>query len=100
VHVVLTFPVTGGEPKIGHRFASEHDFPGLATAPDGRSVALVAPAPDGFFQIFRLPIGSGVLQQLTTDRSHKSQPAFSPDGQRLAYTVWSYQAHFWQLELR
>jgi Tol biopolymer transport system component len=99
-HVVLKLPAGGGQPAIVHRFASEHDFPGLASAPDGRSVAMIAPATDGFYQVFRLPLDGGVPQQVTTDRSNKSQPAFSPDGRRLAYTVWSYDAHFFSVDLR
>ena len=31
---------------------SEHDAPGLAVSPDGRDVAFIASAPDGFFQVF------------------------------------------------
>jgi Tol biopolymer transport system component len=34
---------------------------------------------------------------VTTDPSNKSQPAWSPDGQRLAFTVWNYDAQFWRL---
>ena len=38
---------------------SEHDSPGLAVSPDGRDIAFIAPAPDGFFQVFRMPVAGG-----------------------------------------
>ena len=34
--------------------------------------------------------------QVTTDRSNKTQPTWSPDGRRLAFTVWNYDAQFWR----
>lgn len=96
-HVIFTVPRDGGDARVVHRFATEHDAPGLAISPDGRDVAFIAPAADGFFQIFRRPLGAGSPRQITTDRSHKTQPAWSPDGRMIAFTVWSYEAQFWQM---
>ena len=128
-HAIFTVPVAGGRATIVHRFDSEHDFSGLGVSANGRFAAFAAPAPDGFFQIFRKAIGQptpavhpngqsppvggpavhpngqsppvgGPAVQLTTDRSHKTQPSFSPDGGRVAFTVWSYDAAFWSFQGR
>jgi hypothetical protein len=53
--------------------------------------------PDGFYQVFAMPAAGGPATPLTFDRTHKTQPAWSPDGKRLALTIWSYEAHFWIL---
>jgi Tol biopolymer transport system component len=98
--VIFTVDRDGGAARVIHRFASEHDQPGLGVSPDGREVAFIAPASDGFFQIFRMPLVGGPLVQVTRDASNKTQPAWSPEGGRIAFTVWSYDAQFWRIDLR
>ena len=101
-HAILTLPVSGGAPTIVHRYPTEHDFPGLGVSSNGRFVAFAAPAPDGYYQIFMKSLVDGDLPavQLTTDLSNKTQPAFSPDGGRIAFTIWSYDATFYSFRDR
>jgi Tol biopolymer transport system component len=100
-HAIFTLPSRGGKPTIVHRYATEHDFSGLGVSADGKWVAFAAPANDGFYQIFKKEIGGNAPTiQLTTDPSNKTQPAFSPDGARVAFTVWSYDAMFYSFNAR
>lgn len=100
-HVIFTVAASGGQAAIVHRVNTEHDFSGLGVSADGRWVAFAAPASDGFHQIFKKAIATDAPPiQVTTDPSNKTQPAFSPYGSRIAFTVWSYDAAFWSFNSR
>jgi Tol biopolymer transport system component len=96
-HAIFTLTRATGEARVIRRFATEHDNPGLGVSPDGQHAAFVAPAADGYFQIFRMPVKGGEAIQITRDGSNKTQPAWSPDGKTIAFTVWSYEAQFWTI---
>ncbi len=88
----------GGRPRLVHRFTSEQRYSGIGVARDARWVAFIAPAADGHFQVFRVPLSGGTATQVTFDPSDKTQPAVSPDGRRIAFTVVSYRTLFWMIE--
>ena len=96
-HAIVVLARNGADLRVVRQFASEHDAPGLGVSPNGREVAFIAPAADGFFQVFRMPLDGGEPRQVTTDPSNKTQPAWSPDGRRIAFTVWNYDAQLWTI---
>jgi len=88
----------GGPARLIQRYTSEQQFSGLGVSPDFRWVAFVAPASDGHFQVFRVPVSGGTPTQVTFDPTDKTQPAVSRDGTRIAFTVFTYRMQFWVLE--
>jgi Tol biopolymer transport system component len=88
----------GGAARVVHRFTSDQRYSAIGIAPAARWVAFIAPASDGHFQVFRVPLAGGTPVQITTDPTDKTQPSVSHDGRSVAFTVFSYQMHFWMMD--
>jgi Tol biopolymer transport system component len=88
----------GGRPRLVHQFDCEERTSAISVSPDGEWIAFVGPAPSGYQQVFRVPAKGGSAQQITSDPSNKTHPAYSPDGADIAFTVWQYEAQFWMLQ--
>ncbi len=95
---IYVVPRTGGHPASIINFKSEQHVAGFGVSPDGAWIAYVAPASEGYLQLFRIRMAAKnpeQAEQLTFDPSNKTQPSYSPDGARIALTVWNYDAEFW-----
>jgi Tol biopolymer transport system component len=92
---LLVVPAAGGAIRTVHTWKTEHKFAGLGASPDGRYLAFIGPGADGHFQLFRIPAAGGTPEQLTWDPTNKTQPSYSPDGKRIALTVFEYSVQFW-----
>jgi Tol biopolymer transport system component len=88
----------GGTPRLLHPYTSPQRNDGLGASPDGRWLVFVAPDSTGRLQLFRVGAAAGSRpEQLTFDATDKTQPAVSPDGRRIAFTTWRYEARFWTI---
>jgi Tol biopolymer transport system component len=95
-HALYQVARTGGTPRLIHRWTSPQRVDGFGASADGTWLVIVAPDSAGVLQLFRIEVsGTETSVQLTSDPAQKTQPAVSPDGNRIAYTEWSYQARFY-----
>ncbi len=101
VHTLYRVPRGGGRPSLVHRYTSTQRFDGFGVSSDGGW--LVFPQPDslGQLQLFKVSTAAGsAVEQLTSDPTEKTQPSVSPDGTRIAFTVWRYQARLFLISPR
>ncbi|MCZ6825773.1 MAG: hypothetical protein O7E50_08825 [Gemmatimonadetes bacterium] len=94
---IYVVALDGGSPRKIHEYRSDQLFSGISVSPDFQWVAYIAPAPDGHLQVFRVPMSGGEPQQVTSDPTDKAHPAYSPNGEWIAFTIFSYKSIFWVL---
>lgn len=96
LHTLYRVPRAGGIPRPFHSYRSAQTVDGFGLSPDGSWAVTAQPDVNGRLQLFRLTLDGTVLpKQLTFDSTEKTQPAVSPDGRRIAFTAWRYDARFW-----
>lgn len=97
-HALHEVGMDGGTPRLLYRWRTTQRYDGFGVSPDGSAAVIVQPAADGRMQLFRVALdGAGSPVQLTTDPTDKTQPSWSPDGGRIAFTIWSYESRFYTI---
>lgn len=88
--------ITHGAWNVGARFSGIVFGAGIDWTPDGAAIVfdgLMADDADNRFgesAIYRVDVATGDIRQITSEKGFWTAPVVSPDGQRVAYTGYSY----------
>src|ERR1700736_66934 len=89
---LMTVPATGGPPTVLHE-GGRASAP--AASPDGARVAFVVERDDACDVVMVGLDGSGAPCTLSTGAHYFLDPAWSPDGRRLAWHEWDFPSMPW-----
>jgi Tol biopolymer transport system component len=73
--------------RLTRVFSSEDRTFDPAISPDGRMLSFIAEGPPGQLDLYASRVSGGARIRLTEDRAREQSPRFSPDGERIAFTV-------------
>ncbi len=91
---VYFVPITGGEPKRLTNETSTIHPSGLAWTLDGREIVFTSRK-----QLWRVSVSGDTPERLSATGDHIYSPAISRQGNRLAYTQYSWDQNIWRFEV-
>lgn len=87
--------IAGGEPR---RLTSDNlGMRGLAWTSDGQEIVFSS-SRGGAYDLWKVAAAGGQPERLTPNGENAYYPTISRQGNRLAYTQWSFDPNIWQIE--
>jgi Tol biopolymer transport system component len=92
---VCTVSVEGGEVRIATKFQSGLTYGAPAWSRDGRHLFFASNEGSGVFQIKRVTLADGKVITITRGKTSVMHPRLSPDGNKLAVTLYDVRIALW-----
>jgi len=95
---IWVIPTHGSKGKLIHSFESDQLYSGIGLSSDNQWIVHIAPDDQGYYQLYKVSFDGKTLEQVTFDPTDKAHPVYSPIEDKIAFSVFNYQAIFWVLQ--